>query len=504
MISSLITVAHLKIKYAINTTFYYSKSNIFKKKQEKIDSYNIYDLIVKAFFNYFAKNFIVTLFLILLLILMPISIVGEFNLDSLFLLIIFSSLSIAILKSPLNDYTEDTLYAIEHIKMKHKNYYLSNYLIKIFWMFIIYFSALSSLYFLMDYDFLNYEIILQLSLIYALIRNVGIFYNIKNFENSKFKYILSIILYVIPLGMIFFGLLIPFGIYNALLIILCILNLFVIYKIFTYKNYKAFYEKVFDKFKRKKVKLKSYETKKLNNEIGFTQVKKNKNPYKNFMNLFDKRYSKVIPKKLGTSSILIFIITIFTVFYMMNNDYLKELIYYNIYFNTSLCILVLCFMNSGKNIVKNMYLKCDIFMNSHNFYLNKKVNKNLYIEKLKYIIKNNLIKTNVLSVSICLLYYLSGFETYIYEYLIIILSINLIMILYSMYYLSSYYLFNPYKHNFDKINPLNLCIIYFPYYIAFNCFNILLPITFFGIAVLFVFVLFSIINFLVLNYKFRK
>lgn len=503
MISSLISVLKVKIKYSINIVFDNTKRNIFNKKAETLDYDNIINYAIKAFFYYFSIYFLLTFFLFLMGICMPINIFNQMNMNTLSLLIFFIGISNTFLVSPINSFSEDTLYCIEYLKIPIKKYILSNYIIQIIKKVMMLFFVISSFVFLLSYDFLSSENILFLIFLYFSGINIGILTNLLLYKNKKSKYIMSTVLYFISYSTLFLNFSFDKTEAYIIFLMLILLNVVISKKIFDYQKYKDFYLYIFDKYKRKKVKLKSYEFRKASNSIMDINVNKIANPYKNFINIFDKRYKNVLPKKFTIGSVIILLITVSMAFSIIQYDSMKEYIYYNVYYNLTFFAFILCFMNSSRIIIEEFYKKCDIKMNAHNFYNCKKIAIKMYYEKFKYIILNDLFKTNVLAGSLILLYSISGFTISFFEYIYIIIIINCIMILLTLYYLSMYYFKNPYKNGQENKKFINLFIIYLPYYITFQLSGIFLTIYDFGVIIIIVTIISLGFNHLLIRRKYN-
>lgn len=505
MISSFLVVLKVKIKYILNTTMYNNERNkLFKSKAKKLESSNVFEIALQAFFINLAKSFLFMFAIILTFGIIPINYINILSIESSLIMTIFISIFMCIINPSLNDLKEDMLYEIEFLHMDYKKTIVSNHILKLCTSSIIFYLVLLSYAYLYNITYINTNDILMLSLVYMSIVNICFYINLKNIYAKISKYIVSVLFLITGYILLYFNLLLSEKYFICCCVVFCLLSVIAFIKIIKFNNYKKIYLYLHDKYKRKKVKLKNYENKRLINEMSTIEVEKDKNPYKNFINIFNKRYAKTLPKRFGISIVIMFALTIFLSFKMMSDSELSEYVFLNIYYAMPFFIIILCLMNSSKKICKNFYNRCDIYMFTHNFYKYKNIDKNLYIEKLKYIIKNNLLKTNFLSIGLMVLYYIGGLSENNIEYLIIILSINLISIMISTYYLTMYYLFNPFKQNLEKINPYNLVILYFPFYIGITLFTEVIDLYNFGLITVMVFVVLFIINYIVLKFKFKN
>lgn len=503
MIKSLIVIIKLKLKYAINVAHYNTKDKIFNKKKEKLDFNNGFDAGLKAFYDNFMKLF----FLVLILMIATFYFLEQtnnFNLEIIMFLTIFISLSVGIVKSFIAQLNEDAIYCVEYLKIKPSYYLISNYILNLLFISSLFLASLFVAKEIFEYDILTYEYILLMTFIYGSMRSIGVYFNVVLNKNNNKRYIVGIIIALLSCFLVYSRFTVPISCYNYIFIIMIILDIWILRLIFKYPSYDEYYNILHDKYIRKQVKLKRYESRQIIYDLNDNDLKKEKNPYKRFLNIFEKRYKTSLPKKLTKSSFIIFVIFIYCGFNIINNADYGVLLYNDLQSGIALFVIVLCFMNSGKKLIKHFFEKCDLYMDTHNFYKSEKVAKKMYKEKLKYMIKNNLLKTNVLAFSIIVLYYLTGENTFLIEYISILVSFNIVMIMFSMYYLTINLLYKPYDNKLNSTKWFNIFILYLPYYISFTIAIKNLTIINFGLYIFLIFICVILLNTIIVIKKIKE
>lgn len=101
--------------------------------------------------------------------------------------------------------------------------------------------------------------------------------------------------------------------------------------------------------------------------------------------------------------------------------------------------------NSGKSVVQAMFRNCDRSMLTYSFYRRPDVILSLFNLRLRDVILINLIPASVLALGLPLLIWLSGGTDNVLVYPIVLLCILATSALFSIHYLTCYYLLQPYN-----------------------------------------------------------
>ena len=132
-------------------------------------------------------------------------------------------------------------------------------------------------------------------------------------------------------------------------------------------------------------------------------------------------------------------------------------------------LIIMYFTNRGSIITEAMFINCDHFMLSFNFYREPKVILNLFKERLKVVTKVNLIPAIILGIGLILTLIMSTNSLSILEYILIFITIIFISVFFSVHYLVIYYLLQPYDINL-KMRSISYSVISFLTY--FICYEI--------------------------------
>lgn len=476
MINLLITTINVKLRTLFNLTIYNANKSVFKNKFKKISYKNNTEAAGYSLFINFSKKFLIYFVVMYAFVFYPLMLMNMINAQCLITLSLFTSFGIFLIKSPLISCALDKIYLVEHIKMNKKNVYLSDYCIKILLNFFLILSSLYCFKFIYDINSFSNEVIFLVSYITISMMLIMHYYNMRNNKINLVKVILSILFIVIGYALCYLKLSFSSNHLIILGIVLTIFNLVVAFKIFKYDKYDKLYKYEKEKFNRKNVKLKSYEQNLYKNEMNTVKVKKIDNPYKNYMNIFDKRYGNSLPKNFSFSFIFMALLFLILGFLTLQSESMKEIVNTNIAYGMPFFAFILLLINNSKAYVKNFYTKSDLFMNAHMFYRTQKVRVNMFKQRFIYLCKKNSSNCILFSSGLCILYYISGGTENVLEYVYLIVSIIFITMSINLYYLLVYFNFNPYKNNLEKINMKNIALFYFPHYIFLNILAVVLAI----------------------------
>lgn len=193
------------------------------------------------------------------------------------------------------------------------------------------------------------------------------------------------------------------------------------------------------------------------NSQYMSNVKYNKNPYKYFNNIFMKRHSRILisPIIRETVVLVLFFITMSIIMYMNSSiaDNVRKIIFS--YFNASLFIVHI--LNKTYTTTDNMFSNCDKSMLTYDFYKEEYVIRNIFKERLKSLIKINIMPVLAIGIFIPILLVISG-VTLSLKLLLIPIMLVVVSIFFTTHYLSMYYLLQPYDKD-SKVKDLKSQIL---------------------------------------------
>lgn len=495
MINELLVVCKVKISYLFNVSKY-------NKKEKKKNSVSKFDTLLNIYLSTYLKKIIICLILFLLFILFPIQFLSTYSFDTIFFTMFFVTLAFLLAKSPLSNYKEDAEYSVEMLKLPKEDYIKCNYLVSMFETFILFVLTLLFINLIYSFSLFTSTQIFILSFTFLTIENICIYLNISLHRHRKKIKIASLIILLLGYLFISFTNVNVNNFYEQFLIIATFINILILFNIFNSNNYDEYYNYLFNKYKRKKIKLKSYEKSIHKNDMVYISTEKCKNPYQQFINLFDKRYKKILPKTYNISFIFMSFIILFLIAYSILYPEYNEEINEFIKYNSTYILFILCLLNNSRYIIKSFYEKCDIYMFNHNFYKDTKVQLKLYFHRLIYILKKNMSNSILFGIGLSLIYYLTNNNNQVIEYFYLFLLPILIFVLICIYYLTIYYVFNPYNKK-NKIKFINLLIIYIPFYIGFELSRSSIIISDLFKQTLIIFIILNFVNFIIMSVKFK-
>ena len=232
-------------------------------------------------------------------------------------------------------------------------------------------------------------------------------------------------------------------------------------------------------------------------------VTSNKHGYEYFNDIFTKRHKSILTKsaiKMALIAIVILLIAIGVAIYSkeasleINNFMLKSLPYF---------VFVMYFLNRGSVITQAMFINCDHSMLAYRFYRKPKVILNLFKERMKTLIKINMIPAIVIALGLPLLLYITGGTNNIYNYILLFISIIFLSIFFSVHHLVIYYLLQPYDINMKSKSSMYSIINGATYFICYMCIDLVVPTNIFATLITVVSIIYILIA-LFLVYKYAS
>ncbi|MBQ3468575.1 MAG: hypothetical protein IJH18_00735 [Bacilli bacterium] len=195
---------------------------------------------------------------------------------------------------------------------------------------------------------------------------------------------------------------------------------------------------------------------------------KNKHGYNYFNTIFFERHKAILQRSALHFTFFIGVVIIGAIILILFSDnYAKEIGDGIIKFLPVL-LIIMYFINRGSIITEAMFINCDHFMLSFNFYREPKVILNLFKERLKIVTKVNLLPALVLGGGLITILILSTNPLSILEYILLFVAVIAISVFFSVHYLVIYYLLQPYDVNL-RMKSISYSIVSFLTY--FVCYE---------------------------------
>ena len=230
--------------------------------------------------------------------------------------------------------------------------------------------------------------------------------------------------------------------------IVLVLGFFSLKKIWNYKRYDYIYKRLLTQdniFANKNNQVEATTQASRKQIVVDKNITSDKSGFAYFHDLFVKRHKKILKDSAIHTAIVIFFLAIAVGIAMQLIPELKIPVANFALNNLPILLFVMYFINTGKSVTNAMFMNCDHSMLMYRFYRQPKTLLSLFRERLKTIILLNLIPTFTLSLSLCVLLFLTGQNDNILSYLIIFFSILAMSIFFSVHNLVLYYLLQPYN-----------------------------------------------------------
>lgn len=317
--------------------------------------------------------------------------------------------------------------------------------------------------------------------------------------------------YFLLLGVLLLGASLPFfGIFinGDILVISCIifLILFVIScgYLFKFSNYKAIFKRLYINkasnnssndidARRQMVQVRDRDINISNKKIS------GKTGYDLFNTIFFERHKSLLLRSAKNFSYVIVGVVLVLVYLIYR--YYDTRYYISSFLSNRLgwFVIIMFFINRGAVITQAMFYNCDHAMLNYNFYREPDVILGVFKKRLIMVIKVNLIPAITLALGIIALMLLVGGISVI-NLITIPLFIIILSVFFSVYYLVTYYLFQPYDRNM-KVRKLSYTFItLIMYFITYDLRKVVVSSLVFSIVGIIVTAIYIIVS-LILVYR---
>ena len=499
----------IKNTYRVNSIIYSLKHTPLIKK---LFSYSLYkNKGIKTFANIVSgiiEFFSIFLGKILYLLFMFLLIIPSYQNQAMSFVNAFVFLTIigCLLNTNMFNPSIDKYYAIMLLKFNSKRYILSNYIYFLISCFVgfIPFSLIACFIFklpILTCILIPFFVVSAKNIMNAISLS-GYKDNKKVVNENKFAPVV-IILVVVLLGLAYGLPLINFGInpmiFNYLCILVFIIGIISLRYIIKYNNYDKMAKELLKKDDLINIQSNVDESykKQIVNSLDY---KSDKEGFTYLNDIFVERHKKLLTKatkNISIASLIIFtaLIILLSIFKDKNNEVNDVLKNYLPYY-----MFIMYFLNRGQRICQTMFMNCDHSMLTYGFFKKPENILSLFKERLKTLIKLNVIPGIIIAIGTTILLYVTGGASTL-EYIVTFVSIIAMSIFFSIHYLVLYYLLQPYDVNLDIKNPAFTTICSLTYVVCYMASQTQIPTLVFGISLCLFTLIYSIVS-LYLAYKY--
>ena len=516
MFKSFILSYKLKNTYRVNSIIYSIKQlpligkllpmSLYSSKGLKILG-NIISTISEILNIFLGK-----LIYILIMIVSMISMYKGNNENNFIHMFLFLSLAGGLLNTYMFNPTKDKYYAMILMRMDARKYTLSNYyysMIKVIIGFLP-FTLIFGRYYglslitciLMPFFVMFIKTIYNSYILYDFNKKG----KIKN-ENvpTKVIWILIAVFVILAYGLPALKITLTENIFYIIFAISFILGIFAFRYVNKFKKYKKAYKSLLTHDNVYAVQkqtsgevLQTNTLKQIELEKGTTS---NKKGFSYFHDLFVKRHKKILMKSAKRTTIITFLIFVTLIFVVEIDEKVSGRINELLMTTLPWFVFIMYIINRGTVVTQAMFMNCDHSMLTYRFYKTPKVIIALFKERLKTLIKINLLPALIISIGLPLLLYLTGGTDNYLNYLVLFISIIAMSIFFSIHYLVMYYLLQPYNVNIEMKSSTYSVVQWITYVVCYLFIQVKLPTLYFGIATATFCILYSLIA-LILVYKY--
>ena len=175
------------------------------------------------------------------------------------------------------------------------------------------------------------------------------------------------------------------------------------------------------------------------------KITSQKTGYAYFNDLFIKRHKRILWRSSKRMTLICLGIVVFTGILEVFLAEAKEVVQGFVLNYLPYFVFILYSFNSSKSVVQAMFRNCDHSMLTYSFYRRPDVILSLFRLRLRSLIVINLMPALVLAIGLPILLSISHADESIWVYPIVFICIVSTSIFFSIHYLTSYYLLQPYN-----------------------------------------------------------
>lgn len=269
-----------------------------------------------------------------------------------------------------------------------------------------------------------------------------------NNENvlGKFVWIAIALLLAAAYGLPAVGIVIPWQVIAAVMVLALVLGLISIRKIYRFENYRDVYRQIIGDWNIRLDTSKSVVRESNRKLISMdASISSNRKGFEYLNDLFVKRHQKILWRAVKRQAVVCLVLfgvavaasLIFPVF----ADGSKELLLSNL----PLSVFFMYLLNRGTGFTQALFINCDHSLLTYSFYKQPGAILKLFRIRLREIMKINLLPALVIGCGMALLLFTSGGTDDWLNYVVILVTIPVQSMFFSVHYLVLYYLLQPYN-----------------------------------------------------------
>lgn len=299
----------------------------------------------------------------------------------------------------------------------------------------------------------------------------------------------------------FFGIGIPIKICAGLMVMVGVAWIFGFFVLVRFHEYRAAWQMLFHNFDVQLTDAKQAGVKQSRKMIEVdTSLHSNRKGLEFLNELFIKRHRKLLwrSSKIITAGCLLCIGL--AVLGCRISTEIAELVNGAMLTSLPMMVFLMYFLNRGMGFTQALFMNCDHSLLTYPVFKKPETILHLFRIRLREIMKINLLPATVLGGGMAILLYLSGGTNDFRNYLVLLISLPMISIFFSVHYLMLYYLLQPYTEGTEMKGGTYKFMTWLTYFLCYMMMQIKLSTIMFGIMTIVFCVGYSIVA-CVLVYK---
>lgn len=235
--------------------------------------------------------------------------------------------------------------------------------------------------------------------------------------------------------------------------------------------------------------------KRITKQISYdVHVNSKKKGYELFNELFVQRHKKILMNSALRISVIysLFLISAITLLYFIPEARKDTALY--IQNHLPIFLMIMYFTNRGAKVTMAMFVNCDSSMLTYRFYRQPKSLLRLFTQRLKTMMKVNLVPSFVVSLGLVITLFVCDQQIEPIVYILVFIVINAMSAFFSVHNLILYYLLQPYNINLQAKGYLYNIITSITYIVCYRMVNIQLNLYLFTISVILFCILYILIS----------
>lgn len=189
--------------------------------------------------------------------------------------------------------------------------------------------------------------------------------------------------------------------------------------------------------------------------------------YKYFNQIFERRHASILGKRTKIICFGILIVEMIVVGLIIYFKSKGQDLFDSYTGVTFVMPFVMYFLNTGEVLASAMFYNCDAAMLTYNFYRKPETILGVFKERLKTVIKHNMLPAVLLAAGLCLLIFLSPAENKLEQCATFLILVPSLSIFFSVHRLVIYYLLQPFTVGQEKKSSAYTLINAATYFVAY-------------------------------------